>query len=133
MVRAMKRLLPAIAILALSACATPVVSAARTPGVAYARIGETVYVDGPKVTPRRVLEDSRCPRDVQCAWAGRVRLLVTVHLGSRDEERELVLNVPAQVADGALTLVEVEPVKRLEQPVAQTLGYRFGFRFAGGL
>lgn len=33
---------------------------------ANARIGEAVYVDGPIIKPIAVLEDSRCPADVDC-------------------------------------------------------------------
>jgi hypothetical protein len=43
-------------------------------------IGETVSVDGEglTLTYERLVEDSRCPLDVQCIWAGNGRILVTV-------------------------------------------------------
>jgi hypothetical protein len=41
---------------------------------ANARIGEAVYVDGPIIKPVAVIEDSRCPKGVDCVWAGRVRI-----------------------------------------------------------
>ena len=86
--------------LALAACAT-------TPpepedGIARAGLNERVYVDGPWVTPLKVLEDSRCPINVRCVWAGRVRLSVRIDLGSRSETREIAGGAPIQVADGQL-------------------------------
>ena len=43
-------------------------------GSVDAKLGQTVNVGGPKVTPLAVLEDSRCPMEARCIWAGRVRL-----------------------------------------------------------
>lgn len=93
---------------------------------------ETVRVDGPRVTPLAVIEDSRCPKGVQCVWAGRLRLSVRIDLGKSKETRELTLGQPQHVADGSLELVEATPY-----PVAETRTdakfYRFGFRFMGGI
>jgi hypothetical protein len=130
MVAAMNRAIPALlAPILLAGCVTYHV---HGDGVARAALGETAYVDGPKVTPLEVLEDSRCPAKVSCVWAGQVRLKVRVHLGARDEERELTLGKSAPVADGSLELVEVAPA-----PVAgerlDPHDYRFGFRFMGGI
>lgn len=36
------------------------------------KIGQSVIISGIKVTPIKVVEDSRCPSDVQCVWAGRI-------------------------------------------------------------
>lgn len=100
--------------------------------MARARLGERVYVDGPAVTPLEVLEDSRCPKGVQCFWEGQLRLNVRVHLGARDELHELTLGQPVQVADGSLELVEALPEPVAGEPTKPT-DYRFGFRFMGGL
>lgn len=116
--------------LALGGCVT--VPPQSADGLAWARIGERVYVDGPHVTPRVVLEDSRCPADVDCVWAGRVRLAVTVHLGAGDIQRELTLSEPIAVADGTLELAEVRP-PRASGEAPKPADYRFGLRFAGGL
>src|SRR5699024_2605974 len=65
---AMKTALP-LALLALSACATVAEPPpAPTDGIARAALGERVYVDGPRVTPLQVLEDSRCPMNARCVW-----------------------------------------------------------------
>lgn len=101
-------------------------------GIARARLGERIYVDGPAVTPLEVLEDSRCPKNVQCFWEGQLRLKVRVHLGARDEWHELTLGQPVHVADGNLELVEALPWPVADEPI-KPASYRFGFRFMGGL
>jgi hypothetical protein len=103
-----------------------------TPGVTYARIGETVTVDGPQVTPLRVLEDSRCPVNVDCAWPGQVRLEVRIGLGGKSEVRELNSIRPEPVADGTLDLAEITPDNRTDSG-PEPSEYRFGFTFSGGL
>lgn len=92
-----------------------------------------VYVDGPRITPLELLEDSRCPEKVMCVWAGRVRIKVQVHLGSGDEVREMTLGKPIPVADGKLLLMQVEPRKINPSPAPMLGDYQFGFRFQGGL
>ncbi|MEO5587758.1 MAG: hypothetical protein ABIQ81_08710 [Novosphingobium sp.] len=104
----------------------------RGDGIARAALGQTVGVDGPRVTPLEVLEDSRCPMNARCVWAGQVRLKVRVHLGARDEDHTLTSGKPVQVADGSLELVEVQP-DRVVGKALDPENYRFGFRFMGGL
>ena len=126
----MKRLLILIAPLALAGCITP--AASGQTGLVYARMGETVRSGGPTVTPITLIEDSRCPRGVQCVWAGRVRISATISTPTMKLTRELTLGEPFAVADGTLTLAEVQPVKRKDAAI-RPRDYRFGFRFDGGL
>lgn len=126
----MNRLLLApLAALALSGCIT---YHNHSDGITRLRIDETGSVDGPKVTPLKVLEDSRCPVGTQCVWAGRVKISVRIDTGPGSELREITLGEPLPVADGSLTLVEVLPEKTANQTTYPD-EYRFGFRFAGGL
>lgn len=117
--------------LLLVSCAT-VPAGADENGVIWARLGRTVSVDGPRVTPIRVLEDSRCPMEARCVWAGQVRLHVRIRTGSGSVLREIVSNTPLPVADGTLELVSVMPPKSTQRPI-RARDYRFGFKFAGGL
>jgi hypothetical protein len=114
--------------IALSAAAPAKQGSATT----FARIGQSVGVDGPLVTPLAVLEDSRCPQRAVCVWAGQVRL--RVRIGGRRARviKELTLGRPSPVADGSLTLVSVSP-ERNAGPATLPRSYRFGFRFEGGL
>jgi hypothetical protein len=103
-------------------------------GLSRARIGETVAVGGPKVTPLEVLEDSRCPMNARCVWAGRVRVRARIDLGSGSQTRELTQGEPVSIADGTLELVEVLPDRLAGEnarPIAPA-DYRFGLRFMGG-
>jgi hypothetical protein len=122
--------------LALAACAiipaSPADPGEPNPALAWAKLGQKVYADGPQVTPLEVLEDSRCPADVQCVWAGQVRIRATIHLGSGDTSAELTSGKPIPVADGTLELVEVKPATNSKAAIAPG-DYRFGFRFMGGL
>lgn len=127
----MKHSLALAAALALAACVTT--PASPTDGIARAGLDERVYVDGPYVTPLEVLEDSRCPINARCVWAGRTRLSVRIDLGSRSEIREIGSDAPLQVGDGTLSLVEVQPDRFAGEQSEPPAPYRFGFTFAGGL
>ena len=96
------------------------------------KLGEVAYVGGPRVRPDRVIEDSRCPVDAQCVWAGRVVLEATVFGGTWSKQVELTLGTPISVADGNLTLVSVDP-ERSQAQVPQQQQLRFRFAFEGGL
>ena len=101
-------------------------------GSVTARLGQTVNVGGPRVTPLQVLEDSRCPMEARCIWAGRVRLSVRVTTGVGSDVREIASDKPLQVADGQLELVNVMPPRSVRGPIKPG-DYRFSFRFGGGL
>lgn len=122
--------LAALMALSLAGCAAvgPVASRAIEGPV---RLGKTAAVDGPRVRPDRVIEDSRCPADVQCLHAGRLILEATVLAGEGSKRVELTLGVPLPVADGMLTLVDATPVPIVGE--AATSAARFTFTFQGGL
>ncbi|UYK83734.1 hypothetical protein NG827_14830 [Xanthomonas sacchari] len=125
------RVKPLAALLAISlaGCATggPVAS---QPIEGSVRLGEIAAVDGPRVRPDRVIEDSRCPADVQCIQAGRLVVRATVLGGGWSKELDLTLGVPVHVADGMLTLVGATPVPIASETAASDA--RFTFKFQGG-
>lgn len=104
-----------------------------TASLTYAALGQTVGVDGPRVTPLEVLEDSRCPMNARCVWAGLVRLRVRIESGTGGMV-ELTSGKPVSVADGTLELVEVRPdkVAGSGNGAIKPADYRFGLRFMGG-
>ena len=127
----MKQVLPLLAALALAGCATlPAQSGVRHEGPAA--LGQATYVDGPVVTPLQVIEDSRCPENARCVWAGRVVLKVRVAGGSGSTERNLILGEPSRFLDGQLTLTSVTPERNTGRTF-ELRDYRFGFEFQGGL
>lgn len=100
----------------------------------WAALNQTVTVDGPRVTPLEVLEDSRCPMNARCVWAGQLRLRVRIESGTGGTV-ELTTGKPAHVADGTLELVGVQPDKMTgtgNHGAVALSEYRFGLRFMGG-
>jgi hypothetical protein len=64
---------------------------AETPKIAIkVPKGETVLVKGVSVKFLDVLEDSRCPTDVTCIWAGRAIVKVEVTSNGNKQERTLI-------------------------------------------
>jgi len=119
------------AALALSACATT--RGAPLPDGSDVALGQKAYVDGPLVQPVEVVEDSRCPMNARCVWAGRVRVkMVWIRGNGEKQPFEATLGEPLQLADGQFTLESVRPEKMTNVTIKPS-DYRFSFRFAGGL
>ena len=97
-----------------------------------AKLGQTVNLGGPKVTPLAVLEDSRCPKEARCIWAGRVRLSVRVTTGAGSAVRELASDKQLQVADGQLLLASTMPPRSTQHALVPS-DYRFTLKFNGGI
>ncbi|MDR6672843.1 hypothetical protein [Xanthomonas sp. 1678] len=136
MTTAMKRIhlvrtlvLASLVAISLGGCAAGGPVASR-PIEGAVRLGEIAAVDGPRVRPDRVIEDSRCPADVQCIQAGRLIVRATVLGGGWSKEIDLTLGVPVPVADGMLTLVDATPVPVGSETAASAA--RFTFKFQGG-
>jgi hypothetical protein len=113
---------------ALAGCATvPPLAAGPT-----ATLRQTVYVNGLKVRPLEIIEDSRCPKDAVCVWAGRLVVRTEVIGGAWRRTLDLELGKPQQIADGAVMLVAVHPPKQTgAEPDPRA--YRFTFDFQGGI
>ncbi len=115
----------ALALLALpmlGACATVPANADSV------RLGQTATVGPLRVTPIRVLEDSRCPMEARCIWAGRLRLEVRVsHAGHRGIH-ELATDKPLAIAGDHLELAGVMPPTSTQRKIGPR-DYRFTLRF----
>lgn len=76
-----------------------------------AKLGNGTVALGEIITPISIVEDSRCPTDVQCVWAGTVRVKGTIRggMGVGDVTFELGKTVTSEV--NAVTLVSVRPTK----------------------
>lgn len=99
------------------------------PGVFAAGIGQTADLGGGlTVRPLEVIEDSRCAANVQCVWAGRLRLRASVS----GVERELTLGETVQTPQGALVFAIAKPGAWADWPTSEVArpAYRFGFRRA---
>ncbi len=113
--------------LALSACATLPTTAIRSDG--QARLGEATRVGALVVTPRALVEDSRCPINARCVWAGRAIVRADVAGAGWDETLNLTLGEQVATRGTTLVLTSVAPGKMAgAQPAPQSLL----FGFAGG-
>ena len=97
-----------------------------------AKLGQTVNVGGPKVTPLAVLEDSRCPMEARCIWAGRLTLRVRINLGGSDQFGEVSTDKPFQVRAGTLELQGVMPPRSVQRTLVPS-DYRFTLKFNGDI
>ena len=122
----MKHIMLLLAPLALTACVTSGPPDRGGPPIATTRIGEPVRVDGLRVVPLAVLEDSRCPVDVQCIQAGTVRIDARIRRDGNVEVRQMELRKPIQVFGREIVLAEVQPERRSDREIAPG-DYRFTF------
>lgn len=75
-----------------------------------AKLGESASVLGVTVTPLEVLEDSRCPIDVECIQAGKLRIQATLQSGLGTADQEFELFEPITTEGEEVTLIQAEPV-----------------------
>ncbi len=87
---------------------TPVTPHAQTETVIL-KIGERKQVLGIYITPVKILEDSRCPIDVQCIQAGTVRVQVLAESGMGNGQLTLKLNEKGTTETEEITLTNVSP------------------------
>jgi hypothetical protein len=91
------------------------------------RIGEAARIAGVAVTSLAVLEDSRCPRDVTCVWAGRVVIRARIEAKGASSTMEMELGKPVTTAaKEAIVLAEVRP-ERTSSAAIEPADYRFVF------
>lgn len=117
----MKRMLSLFAPLALAACATapapmmppPPPSSSATATVGF---GAQAMLNGLSITPLELVEDSRCPINARCIWAGRLILRTGFSASGPRETRDFTLGTAQAVPGGTLTLVAAEPAKLAGAP-----------------
>ncbi len=123
-----------IALLSLSACVTTAGTETPLADGNNVPFGRSAYVDGPIIRPVKVIEDSRCPMNARCIWAGTVKLEAIWVRPGEDRIIELELGKPMPLADGSLELTDVSPSRMAgEGRGLKPADYRFSFRFMGGL
>ena len=120
----------AAVLLSLPGCASEGGPAAQMPVMAgtqaTAAIGRTARLGTLAITPAALTEDSRCPANARCIWAGRVVLQVTLQSGSNRDRRQVTLGEPFTVAGRSYALVAAEPSKTT-QAATPPGDYRFTF------
>ncbi|MES2214141.1 MAG: hypothetical protein V4465_01995 [Patescibacteria group bacterium] len=86
-------------------------SAPRPYGQVKLRLGETARFANLSVTPTSLIEDSRCPANVQCIQAGTVRVKVALVSGMGTSTPTIKLGEFATTEAETIKLVSVDPVK----------------------
>lgn len=92
-----------------SATTTPSIDETFRVATISPRIDNGASALGVMVVPLEILEDSRCPTDVTCIWAGTVRLRATVVSDSGQGDGVFVLGEPIQMGGEVITLTAVQP------------------------
>lgn len=115
----------ALALVAIAACATVETAVVADPGTPFTLpVGKTAVLKGniARITFNRVTDDSRCPLDVQCVWAGDARIEVTVERSGAPAETTVISVTPPnnEVTAGGLRLrlVGLAPAPKQSEPSA---------------
>ena len=93
-------------------------------------LGQSVRVGAVTVTPKSVVEDSRCPIDARCVWAG--RLVVKTQIEGRTREgawrdaADMRLGETYGTHGQVIALISGEPAKTTEHETQPT-EYRFTY------
>lgn len=106
---------------------TPVVAngPAATAGTRVA-LNQPVWAGRVVITPIEVHEDSRCPINARCVWAGRAIVLTRVDGAGWREQAYLTLGEPHQIRGTTVTLTSLEPGRTTDGPV-RSAEYRFTY------
>jgi hypothetical protein len=120
-----------VLLLALAACAAPRDGRAG-PGEFTIALGETARAGAVRVTPVAIVEESRCPAEVQCIQAGTVRVELRGSVRGRASQGIAKLGEPLELGGGAWTeLVRVCPYPAAPGPIPAR-AYRFTFLLGEG-
>lgn len=105
--------LAALASLALPACAVipdaPIVTGTPLPEGSSVALMQPVQVGEIVVTPREVVEDSRCPINARCAWAGRLIVRTRIDGAGWRETADITLGETFGTHDFIVALTSAEP------------------------
>ena len=112
--------------LALAACVTP--GAAHSPALEGSAVplGKAVEVGALVATPEKVTEDSRCPINARCIWAGRLIVETAIEAKDWSETAQLTLGEPYATHGTTITLSSGEPGQIAGKPT-DPKDYRFTF------
>ena len=118
-----------LAPLVLAACvsATQIDRAPLAAEGAAVGLHQPVALGDAVVTPMRVVEDSRCPINARCVWAGRVVVETRVDGPGWRETVPMELGEPQALRDMQVALVSAEPGRTTQEDVPAPEDYRFVF------
>ena len=89
-------------------------------------LGVPVRVGDLVVTPKKLVEDSRCPMNARCVWAGRVVVTTRIVGPGFSDTADLTLGDPYGTHGKMLALVSVQPAKATPEEI-DSMAYRFTY------
>ncbi len=122
--------------LLIAALAAPLLAACSTttgynvaPEGSLVALGHPVAVADLTLTPRRVTEDSRCPMNARCVWAGRIVVETQIDGTDWQEVVPLTLGERSAVRGYFFEMVSAEPSRMAGSGTdpLQPEDYRFAF------
>ncbi len=96
--------------------------------VARLKIGSTIDFEDKQIKFVRVIEDSRCPKGVDCMWPGEIKISIGVYEnGALTQEKELIFGAQAVHSDQMQNIIKtnkkaiygynVSPYPSSEKPI----------------
>lgn len=125
----MNRTIALLAPVLLAGCVTPISDTVPAAEGSAVPLGQAVRVGKLVATPVSVVEDSRCPENARCVWAGRLIVSTRIDGAGWRETAPLTLGTPYATHGTAITLVSGMPEKRTE---VETKPGDYRFAFEGG-
>ncbi|ANY20550.1 hypothetical protein A6F68_02045 [Tsuneonella dongtanensis] len=124
----MRAFIPIFATAVLGACTVvpPPTSTPPQPQGYAVPFDVAVQVGELVVTPKKLVEDSRCPMNARCVWAGRVVVTARIVGPGFSDTANLTLGEPFGTHGKMLALVSVRPEKTTQAEIASR-DYRFAF------
>ena len=120
-----RRFLATVLLVALPGCATVDTAVVANPGAEFdLAVGKSATITGTdyRITFNRVTEDSRCPVDVRCVWAGDAKIELTISRSSAVGDTRVISLTPpnseATVGDLKIRFVSLAPTARQSEPPA---------------
>lgn len=124
----MIRIALSLSLVPLAACAmipdAPIVEGTPRTELSPVGLNQPVYVGEIVVTPKRVVEDSRCPMNARCVWAGRLIVETRVDGAGWRDTTNITLGETYATHGHVIALVSGEP-GRMTDAEPQPGDYRF--------
>jgi hypothetical protein len=119
---------PALAAGLLAACST-LAGPPVAPEGSVVALGHPVAVADLTITPLSVVEDSRCPINARCVWAGRIVVETQVDGAGWQDVLPLTMGEPGTSHGYYISLISAEPGRMAGSGTdpLEPEDYRFGF------
>lgn len=91
-------------------------------------VGETKYINGVKITLNEVVQDNRCPKDVQCIEAGAITVNVTLKSDTDTETKNMASDEAPMPFDSFLISIEDINPPLLSTETPDPMGYKITFK-----